>query len=479
MNNLTSIVTVFFILSTICERVAEFLKQFLSEKKIGKWEIIGNTVTKFAPESREENRRQYRILKLNIICGFITALLCHASLFDIIRNIKDPGMGIGWPEGSLPKLTFTSTDIFNHVAFLLGCLLTGAFISLGSKFWHDLLDILVEAKNAKRAVNELNNMPNFDALNREEQHALIAEAISVNKEAWKNNISNYQGVSVANKLTGSGQTDTGILSIRFNLTEKKDLPDGALNKVPSVVFYKGYKIPTDVTGSGSVNATAAIQPGASIGREQIRIAGTLGLRIKTKEDGREKFWGVSCYHVLFPEELKKSRFIISSTNDPAILSGKNIFTPSALDAAPQNGIGVVARGVFNRFLDIAFFETTEQRTADAVLEFGKPQAMYHIRKADEGTLKVKMFGRSSREQHGVVTSAKSDQVVNYFTGTDAFSHNLEDLIQVRMTVKHGDSGAALLTEDNRVAGIIVAADNTHGYAIPIRFLDNNFTILDI
>lgn len=147
MEEIIQIVTVLFILSMIFERISEFLKQYLSCKKVVGvgCHIVGDTSTKHPSGSKEEKRREYRILKMNLFLGFLTSFLAHASFFDLLRNLENPGKVIGWPK-DLSSI-FNDITIGTPVQFVVGCLFTGAFISMGSKFWHDLLDLLLQAKN--------------------------------------------------------------------------------------------------------------------------------------------------------------------------------------------------------------------------------------------------------------------------------------------------------------------------------------------
>jgi hypothetical protein len=142
----------------IFERINEFLKQYLSCKKViflG-WYIVGDTTTKYPTGSKEEKRREYRILKMNLFIGFMTSFFAHASFFDLLKNIKNPGSVIGWPTDF--SLVLTNINFGTPFQFVVGCLFTGAFISMGSKFWHDLLDVLLQTKDYKRKLNEVKDL---------------------------------------------------------------------------------------------------------------------------------------------------------------------------------------------------------------------------------------------------------------------------------------------------------------------------------
>src|SRR5690349_3207711 len=102
MEKYIGFVVLLFFLSMICERVADFLKHYLSEANTGfgnwlKQKLqIGELVTKGKNNSIQEEKRYYRILKINIWCGFATSWALHADIFTIILNINDPFKAIGW-----------------------------------------------------------------------------------------------------------------------------------------------------------------------------------------------------------------------------------------------------------------------------------------------------------------------------------------------------------------------------------------------
>ena len=146
MDNLIQLIGVLFILSMICERISNFLKLKLSDTK-NKLKVFGFRNMKVREADEEmEKEREFRILKINILCGILTALLLKADLVGIVNNLSNPGKAIGW-VGFKDKASLEYI-----IQLIVGCSLTGLFISLGSKFWHDLLDTLLYFKNIKKAV---------------------------------------------------------------------------------------------------------------------------------------------------------------------------------------------------------------------------------------------------------------------------------------------------------------------------------------
>jgi hypothetical protein len=166
MNDIIQLTAILFILSMICERMANFLKLKLSDTKTSlKVFGFGNMKVREPDESLEKDR-EYRILKLNIICGILTALALKADLVGIVNNVSNPQAAMGW-AGFEDKI---SVEYILQV--LIGCSLTGLFISLGSKFWHDLLDTLLYFKNMKKSVFDNQEIKNNLAKNPDTSQAV-------------------------------------------------------------------------------------------------------------------------------------------------------------------------------------------------------------------------------------------------------------------------------------------------------------------
>ena len=278
--------------------------------------------------------------------------------------------------------------------------------------------------------------------------------------------------------------DTGELSLQFSVTEKQAFKTIDPNRVPTCIYYKGVRIPTDVVPSGKAKANhEKIDPkelprplGSSIGRANTEYSGTLGALMYQGDGPQRKYFGVSCYHVLYPEELKaglkKDSKEVKTLPGDAVIGSRNINSPSARDFDEVVLVGSVHQGLFNQFLDVGFFETTEQKVSEAVFKFGVPDSVYYVGPSDEKTLHVKLCGRTSGiVETGVVELISSYPLITYF---DRYDYQFLDLLKIRMNAKEGDSGAAILTKNNKLIGILVGVDDTFVYAVPAAFIENNY-----
>ncbi len=142
MEHLTQVLVTLFILSLVAERLTNYLK--LNRAKL-----------RIKLDGEAEKEREAKIFKLAIWSGIIVALLTKADFFEIIsakpaQSLSDWGNYLqhfatvkGWAK------------LWKIAQLALGTLITGFFLSQGSRFFHDLLDILVQFKGGKAAVAQV------------------------------------------------------------------------------------------------------------------------------------------------------------------------------------------------------------------------------------------------------------------------------------------------------------------------------------
>lgn len=122
------LLTILLPLSFIAERITNLIKLFIPEGFLG----LGNVRYK-EDDPIMEKKRERRIFAISLISGELVAFALKADLFTIINQ-----GAFGW------------TNSTTGHSWIIGCVFTGFFLSWGSKFWHDLLEILLEMKNIRR-----------------------------------------------------------------------------------------------------------------------------------------------------------------------------------------------------------------------------------------------------------------------------------------------------------------------------------------
>ncbi|WP_276372929.1 hypothetical protein [Chryseolinea sp. H1M3-3] len=155
---LYTIGTILFVLSLISERLANLYKLH--------WPNL--RTRRLSPSL--EKLREKEVMWLALVCGWIVSLLAGADIFYLLS------------EGKLVSIydVIASSNLFIIGRSLIGIFLSGLFISLGSKFWHDVLDIILQFSALKRfkATEASQQEPVLAAAAKEEIELKVAKNIS-------------------------------------------------------------------------------------------------------------------------------------------------------------------------------------------------------------------------------------------------------------------------------------------------------------
>ena len=122
------LLTILLPLSFIAERITNLIKLLIPDGFLGLVNVRYKEDDPFM-----EKKRERRIFAISLISGGLVSFSLKADLFAVINQGT-----FGW---NTPTTGYS---------WIIGCLFTGFFLSWGSKFWHDLLEILLEMKNIRR-----------------------------------------------------------------------------------------------------------------------------------------------------------------------------------------------------------------------------------------------------------------------------------------------------------------------------------------
>jgi hypothetical protein len=135
-----NILTILTVLSVAVERVTDFIKL--------RHDASGRT-------DAEEPERRQRIVGVSLLTGILIALLVKADLMQIVARAGDPWATLGWVHWSEAQQAWVHDVAFKSwaggVAVVLGCVLTGLSLGFGSRFWHDILEIVLDTSEAIKA----------------------------------------------------------------------------------------------------------------------------------------------------------------------------------------------------------------------------------------------------------------------------------------------------------------------------------------
>lgn len=128
---IVSVTLTLFMLSLITEKISNFIKLSFPSLFIK------------ADDPLNEKKREQKIQILAGLIGIGVAILCNADFFGLITQ-----------KGSISP--FTSLTLKGTI----GCIVTGLFLSQGSKFFHDLLDTVLYYKNVKKSLYDKQEIEN-------------------------------------------------------------------------------------------------------------------------------------------------------------------------------------------------------------------------------------------------------------------------------------------------------------------------------
>ena len=455
---LTMVTTMLFILSMISERVVTFFKLWCTEGNSFLFFIVPkaiDTSRKYEDEALE-NKRQRAILSINLTISFLIAFISNASLFKMFTYELKPDKTdmeflLGWDFAALNLYTFCS--------IVIGCALTACFISLGSKFWHDMLDMLFYAKNLKeklaaKATYEMNSLKKLDEWIDIPESEIISKLYEENKEFLKK-IPNVIAVGLGQEKGGYYiEVIATKISSEIPAFLMYNLPNNKTRNYPIKVI-----ISSPIITQGRLNFKSDIT-----NQERLSNFGSFGLAVKFKEsDGFTKML-LTCYHVIigngddfFSFKYTKNDKIVSPHNNENAVVGnvRNAIRNDTIDAALidiENNI----------FISNDLPDNEGRITSTRIIQKDEPY----------NNIPVRIYGYINNLT-GRITSINNDAYIVY-TLPDGSKQNWEirDLIAVSdfgsPISQEGDSGSALLDDQNNVIGIVVAGNDTTTYVIPIE-----------
>lgn len=451
------LVTVLFILSLITERATHFLKLNLDENN---FLFTGRKVrlrTKSDIKS-EEDKRERNIISISVLIGTLTAFFIKADIFSIFRSTPIRN-SFGWEDYCISFAKWEYVGSF--LTLLFGCFLTGLFTSLGSKFWHDLLDLLLESKNLKKKLNDqdtftADSIASFDAYLKLTETDIYSKII----DQYRNKIwQNLNVISVELRFIESKHT----LFIKTN--------NGLLPGIGKTIDYeysthKFKTIPVQVSkGDPIVPHASILYPSYSINSPSHSDTNWGSIGCFTRRLGGSETLMLTCYHVLKSESQKWERYdpIQGDSDKVNWISGKQ-----------KHEIGEILEGIRDYEIDAALVKLKNEFTPNNNLfEIGTLSSIRFVESKDlEANTTVSIFGGRSRKRLGRIVGYKSDVCISYSEG----DHVLSQLIAIESLDENpfsqgGDSGSIVYDEKSRSAvGMLVAGNKSVSYAIPITIV---------
>lgn len=468
LQQIIQLVAILFLLSMVCERIADFLKHHLSDRHLFKIQKdffkVGNTLTKFPKDDAKEQERVFRILKINVASGILLAIFMNADLIQMLHNIENPSKTLGW--GMEDWYVIKNWEWYEYflrpLRFIIGVTLTGCFISFGSKFWHDLLDILYQIKNTKRVLAEpetykVDNTKALEELFDTYQSDFI-------KAAYLDAKTKYMAMDSV-KAIGIKSDDEGYY---FEITADKNiygiepfyehlLNDGKLQKIRIKIV--------ELLDGDSIRALNLNLSAKVFDMKKSSSWGTIGVVVKLKNDQSSKKYLLTCCH-----NVIEPFGVIDEHN-------RNSVDVGVIYSNVETQIGTVYKAFIDHEVDAALIEITPENQnliLNSVPQMGYIKDDYRELKDNERNVRTSIYGANTYGEHeksskGIVNSLYHTIEIDYDKYRDK-KITMMNLIQISNKALEGDSGSCVVDNNCRLLGLVVAGSDEVTYMMPIKTL---------
>lgn len=455
------------VLSLISERIANFLKLRLPQPgKYSKLQqskirsVIGN-LRKRETDPGKEKKREGAVLVLNILCGFGIAASFKVDLFEVFQKVTSEDTVdeiIGWNG----KITFDS-----FLGHLPGILLAGIFMSFGSKFWHDMLDLLLEVKNYRRALADKTTYELPSATDVETYAQL--DTAEINRLAQEANKEFFEDDNII-------ATEIRFFSDQFKLLVRVAKMEVFKARNISKIKYK-VSTGTEITIQVEPVTSLPILPHFIYSSDLI-INKTQKTKIKSKQEagsigclvrkeGSDKPYLLTCYHVVKSLTHRWDKFVPSADSIDEVYAFDD-----------QELLGRITEAIRDSYFDYAIVQLQDNVLFDRYIpNIGRLEQIRSITIDDiQNQTLVEMSGGASGHSIGKIVGYCSDVKIDYPDGRHAL-HNLIAIkgFESKQFSRGRDSGAIVL--QNKVGiGMLVAGNTDISYAIPLTELFKNFKL---
>lgn len=376
-----------------------------------------------------ETIRERIILLLSLLSGWLIASLFCGEISAVLKKVDSD-----WKDNFL-------------IAFGFGIL-----FSFGSKFWHDMLDMLLFTKNVRRRWGDANladieSAQQFANYLQTPDRNLVRQAIDQNAAWLKRDFAGIRAIAPGyDYLDGSYQHCAVVyLSGARPATFPSHLPlVGSILKVPIMV----------VDRLGPVQAHG--YPGSQVLRQGGRHFGAFGCLVH-KPNAPEQLFVLTCAHVVTG---RKKNF------------DKTGLAALRFNAPPDDNLRVPENGfLFDGGYDCALIGpvavNNHSNQSPGAVALKAPR---QLSAQDQGAQVYAQVNSDPIGRHnGRIVDLVKDVQVEYDDGTMICYDMImvESLSALYKFTERGDSGTVLYDPDGHALGLIVGGDASYSYALPM------------
>ncbi len=424
---------VMFVLSQISERISNFFKLYLP---VSFW---GN-LSQSEADPVHEKIRERKILLLSWLAGILTTLMFWGGL------TADAGGG-------------SSLAVFKPYKekwwFYLG---VSIFLSLGAKFWHDLLDIIFLYKNSKRLLQDPDTYTvDSTASLTNKLNQAPEDIVRGAWEAHKAKIMAREGVVAV--AVGHSASKGPVLRVYL-----KD-ENSASAIAPELIWVdptgRAHHVPVEKTISGGTFAQIGPIGGPVFNTANTSRSGTLGYFFRDTYTGER--YVLSCYHVM--RHLHPWNYFRREGSAEDIRYGSG-----------NNQLASLAFGCRNELLDVAIARLAANAPIDTA---DLPVRGSALVDASWNGIPVLIKGMRSGLVEGFIYETSVESItIDY---DDSSKHTFRNFFSIGLAgtsgilkcpTREGDSGALVFHQKSgKALGIIVGGNNQLAYAMKIPVIE--------
>jgi hypothetical protein len=412
-----------------------------------------NPLANIAEESPEEEKLK-EITLLSFLAGTVVAFMFQADMIEML--IAGGDWMTAWDESLLKDPLHFNPDLTFSFRVFFGVITTGFFLSFGSKFFHDLIDNLMQAKDLKRKLNrrdEAQTIEQVDELIEYSEADEIVLAIAQNETVLKSKFPNIafldDSVAVINgertqvvAIYVSDSNTAGIpsrLSVRF--------PSGRVTTVPTEIVTE-FTFGT-VTGGMEGELANSVSPGFH------------GSGCCIMKDENNSICLVTNCHVMTEGDLENPQFDIDSRREKVMYE--------------RSVVGKWKYGKMDKQNDFAYIELDDpdKFMSDNQVEFFK--GFRELKPEDRLVLKVTARGNVSKTvtEAFIIDVIKQKMAIKYNFGRAII---FDEVILVgdrpgkdcRPVTDRGDSGGSVFDSDGNLVGMITGKNKQFTLVLPIQ-----------
>jgi hypothetical protein len=455
LDSLLAILIILFILSMIVEKITQLIRKYapfikpnskVKKVAIGKqastvWRHINKKQTGVFTELDKKIERE--VNSLSFVLSVAIALIFRVDLFKMFRE-PDPRTVLFWSDQA-------DYEGYEKVAFAFSILLTGFFLTFGSKFFHDLIDTLLQVKNLKRKLVDDNTynvetIQQFDRYIEKKYSDIIEAAILQNAELLSDPL--MIGPPLHGKMSKKGKI-IDCITVHLIGTDRGKIPQAVNLKIAD-----GHtvSVPVNVIHNVDVPVAHARQGDAVASIQNLNFKGTICCKVQ--RTGSNEPHLVTCSHVM--------------TQGTADNNFGDLATPVNADV---NGVaGNFVWALRTDKLDLALIQQATNNFQYVI----SPQKERALEPADMLTTTVKVVRQNGNIIQGKVINycAPRGIPIQYTNGVQNIFNlilladviDLDNNVFASLTVP-GDSGACVYDDKNRPVGMIIAGNSQFSYAI--------------